>query len=90
LAKLAETIRGMSREDRETLMGLIGERPGPSPGLRTLTLGDISRRYRVSVRSLLRYVHAGRLKAVRFGRQFQVTEEELRRFFSEPRAAGSE
>jgi hypothetical protein len=68
LAKLAATIRGLSREDHEALMRMVGERPGTPADLRTLTLEDISGQYRVSVRALLRYIHAGRLRAVRFGR----------------------
>ena len=51
------------------------------PELRTFTLEDIAKTYGVSVRSLLRYIAAGDLKAVRFGRKYHVTVTALREFF---------
>lgn len=48
--------------------------------LKTASLSDIADSYPVSVRTLKRHIKAGRLKAVRFGREYQVTVAELKRF----------
>ena len=53
------------------------------PGLQLVTLATIAGTYGVSTRTLQRYIKAGELRAVRFGRKYCVTVSELRRFLNE-------
>jgi len=50
------------------------------PQLRTFSLAEVAEALDVSERSLLRYIHAGRLRAVRMGRRYRVSVAALQDF----------
>lgn len=53
--------------------------------LRVVTLDTIAETYDIGLRSLLRYIADGELRATRFGRRYVVTVNELRRFMTTSR-----
>lgn len=50
------------------------------------TLEEIAKRLRVTVATVRRYVRAGRLEAVRLGREYRVRRDALDRFLREASA----
>jgi len=86
--RLEKEIRKLSPERQAALLEQLrtdqaGEIINQDPDLKTVTLPEITRIYGVSQRSLLRYVAAGKLKAVLFGRKYVVTLRSLKNFFAE-------
>ena len=60
-------------------------------GLKIYTLREISDVLYVTVLTLRGYINSGKLKAVKIGRSFSVTEEDLRAFLlkgTEPKKPG--
>ena len=50
--------------------------------LQLLTVEQVSRKYKISDRTLKRHIAAGRLRAVRVGRRYCVTVSNLKRYFN--------
>lgn len=54
--------------------------PEDMSGAVFLTIAEVADRMRVSKMTVYRFVHGGELPAVRVGRSFRVTEEDLNEF----------
>ena len=67
-AALAEEDQGMTNNTD----------PTQDPDLRLYPLAVISKHYNVSVRTLLRKIHSGELRAVRMGKGYSVTAADLK------------
>jgi excisionase family DNA binding protein len=51
--------------------------PGDISDVRFLTIAEVAGKMRVSKMTVYRMVHNGELAAVRFGRSFRVTEDDV-------------
>jgi len=90
---VVDEVRKLPKPRMKALLVALKKRPSDVSGLervvnedeelKTVDLETISVTYDVSVRSLLRYIDAGKLKATRCGRKFMITVDELKRFFRE-------
>ncbi len=54
----------------------------PLEGIKLYTLTEIQKALGVSYKTMLRYVHSGKLKAVQIGGVWKVTEENFKRFIN--------
>ena len=56
------------------------KRPGDISEVRFLTVAEVAATMRVSKMTVYRLVHSGELPAVRVGRSFRVTEEDVNEY----------
>ena len=54
--------------------------PGDVSGVKFLTVAEVAEVMRVSKMTVYRLVHSGELPAVRVGRSFRVTEEDVNQY----------
>ena len=52
--------------------------------LRIYTVEELADKLKVSPRTIYDYIHAGKLRATRFGKKYQITQESLEKYFNEP------
>ncbi len=65
---------------RETVPAMPANNPGDISDVRFLTVAEVAAMMRVSKMTVYRLVHGGELPAVRVGRSFRVTEEDVNEY----------
>lgn len=77
LQRLAREVHTLTTDRQEALMSDIDARATIDAAPHALTLAEIAETYRISVRTLLRYIEQGELEALKIGRGYRVTREQL-------------
>lgn len=77
LRRLAREVQTLTTDRQEALMSDIDARATIDAAPHALTLAEIAETYRLSVRTLLRYIEQGELEALKIGRGYRVTREQL-------------
>ena len=65
---------------RETVPAMPAHEPGDISDVKFLTVAEVAAMMRVSKMTVYRLVHGGGLPAVRVGRSFRVTEEDVNEY----------
>jgi excisionase family DNA binding protein len=65
---------------RETVPAMPTHEPGDISDVKFLTVAEVAAMMRVSKMTVYRLVHSGELPAVRVGRSFRVTEDDVNEY----------
>lgn len=70
----------MTSPHRETVPAMPANTPGDISDVKFLTVAEVAATMRVSKMTVYRLVHGGELPAVRVGRSFRVTEDDVNEY----------
>jgi len=77
ILELAERIRKMDEEEFEQWKQRWKQQLKHAPAQQFYTLKEVASMLRLSERTIFRYIHSGRIKAVKTGKKWIIPREEI-------------